>query len=259
MTAVQQPPRHSAPTGSAPTDRHPSGPILVAPGRRRAADIDGDAPTVPISRAALAAARPGLPVAPVPAAMAQQPAMAQPAAMAQPPAMAPPPAPMPVPAGPAPAPWAAPHAPQQAAPAPRRRRRWPWVVGGIALLLVIIAMAGGGHAPAPTTSASPAPSAASAPSSAPVAEPSTAPAGPATSFGDGTHVVGQDIEPGTYRTAGPATGSFGTCYWSRLRNTSGELDGIIANGLPTGPATVTIRSGDAAFETTGCQTWIKTN
>lgn len=83
--------------------------------------------------------------------------------------------------------------------------------------------------------------------------------GPATSFGDGTHVVGQDIEPGTYRTSGPASGGLGMCYWSRLSNTSGEFDAIIANGVPTGPATVTIRSGDEAFETTGCSTWTKTN
>lgn len=98
--------------------------------------------------------------------------------------------------------------------------------------------------------------AASAPAASSAA-PAAPAAGPATSFGDGTHVVGQDIEAGTYKTAGPSSSSFGACYWARLSNTSGEFDAIITNGVPTGQATVTIRSGDAAFETSGCQTWTK--
>ncbi|NEC29055.1 hypothetical protein G3I20_21335 [Streptomyces sp. SID8111] len=38
--------------------------------------------------------------------------------------------------------------------------------------------------------------------------------GPATTFsGEGEYLVGEDIEPGTYKTAGP-DGAFG-CYWER--------------------------------------------
>ncbi|MFH0515916.1 hypothetical protein ACHBTE_01900 [Streptomyces sp. M41] len=73
--------------------------------------------------------------------------------------------------------------------------------------------------------------------------------------GDGTYVVGSDIEPGTYRTAGPQDTAIPNCYWARLRGTSGEFNEIIANGNTAGPTTVTIASGDEAFQTTGCQTW----
>ncbi|MHC1558024.1 hypothetical protein ACR9E3_03665 [Actinomycetospora sp. C-140] len=243
MTTVQ-PPRHRAPAGAQGFghEPHPSGPITVAPRRSRggaeAADLATDAPTVPISRAALDAAR----------------------------AAAPAPMPMPAPGMPMPAPgmpMAAPMMPMapaaQAAPAPKRRRRWPWVVGALLLLLIIIASTSNGTATTTPTAAAPVAAPASSVASPSAAEPVPASSGPATSFGDGTHVVGQDIEPGTYRTGGPAAGGMGMCYWSRLRNTSGEFDAIIANGVPTGPSTVTIRSGDGAFETTGCGTWTKTN
>lgn len=54
------------------------------------------------------------------------------------------------------------------------------------------------------------------------------------SIGPGVHVVGVDIEPGTYRTAGPADSAFPMCYWGRLSDTSGEFDAVITNGLPQG-------------------------
>ncbi|WP_338780722.1 hypothetical protein [Streptomyces sp. DG1A-41] len=71
--------------------------------------------------------------------------------------------------------------------------------------------------------------------------------------GDGTFLVGEEIEPGTYRTAGPADSAIPNCYWARLSGASGELDELIANGNTAGPATVTIASGDQAFQTTGCR------
>ncbi|GLZ45945.1 hypothetical protein Acsp06_21300 [Actinomycetospora sp. NBRC 106375] len=76
MTVVQ-PPRHRAPTGAQGFghEPHPSGPITVAPRRSRhgaqAADVATDAPTVPIARAALDAARAAAPApAPMPMPMA---------------------------------------------------------------------------------------------------------------------------------------------------------------------------------------------
>lgn len=75
--------------------------------------------------------------------------------------------------------------------------------------------------------------------------------------GDGTYTVGQDIEPGTYRTSGPADSTFPNCYWARLKDTSGDLDAILANSNVKGQTTVTIRSGDGAFETNGCEKWSK--
>lgn len=68
--------------------------------------------------------------------------------------------------------------------------------------------------------------------------------------GTGTFVVGEDVAPGTYRTAGSSG-----CYWVRLSGTSGELGDILANGLSDGPLTVTIAPSDQAFETQGCGEW----
>lgn len=75
----------------------------------------------------------------------------------------------------------------------------------------------------------------------------------ANSFDSGTYVVGKDIKPGTYKTSG----SSDMCYWERLRGLSGGFGDIIANGLPTGQALITISSSDVAFKTQGCETWTK--
>jgi hypothetical protein len=84
----------------------------------------------------------------------------------------------------------------------------------------------------------------------PTTQPPEPPPGPATTFGDGTFVVNQDIAPGTYRTEG---GEY--CYWERLNGFNGSFDEIIANDLPTGPSIVTIEPTDAGFTSDGCGTW----
>ena len=75
----------------------------------------------------------------------------------------------------------------------------------------------------------------------------------ARTFGDGTHRVGRDISAGTYRA--PRVGGLFGCYWARLRNFSGGLNSIIANGNESAPALVTIKRTDKGFETRGCGTW----
>ncbi|KKD09954.1 hypothetical protein TN53_00185 [Streptomyces sp. WM6386] len=81
----------------------------------------------------------------------------------------------------------------------------------------------------------------------------TEPAGPATSFsGEGEYLVGEDIKPGTYKTAGPE-GQFG-CYWERAKDASGEFGSIIANNNLKGPGRVTLNSGEY-FKTNRCQEW----
>lgn len=74
----------------------------------------------------------------------------------------------------------------------------------------------------------------------------------ANSFGDGTYLIGTDIQPGTYRTE-----AAGNCYWERLAGLGGNLEDIIANDLPSGAAIVEIASSDVAFSTQGCGTWQK--
>jgi hypothetical protein len=90
-------------------------------------------------------------------------------------------------------------------------------------------------------------------------EPSPEPPGPSPTparprfrtFGDGQHVVGEDIRPGTYRTREPSTG----CYWARLKGFSGELDDIAANENTNFPTIVTIYATDKGFESNDCGEW----
>ena len=75
--------------------------------------------------------------------------------------------------------------------------------------------------------------------------------------GDGIWLVGTEITAGTYRTTVPED-SYG-CYWARLNDTSGELDGIIVNDnwSSGSTVTVTIDASDAAFESKRCGEWIR--
>ncbi len=81
----------------------------------------------------------------------------------------------------------------------------------------------------------------------------TVPPGPATTIPPGTYAVGEDIEPGRYRTEGGEP-----CYWATLRNVSGTGDDIIANNLSRGGADIVEIGEDVPyFETSGCATWTK--
>lgn len=71
----------------------------------------------------------------------------------------------------------------------------------------------------------------------------------ANTFTDGIYLVGTDMKPGTYR--GTLTSSMGLGYWARLKDATGSFDSIIANGTPTGPFVLTIKSSDYAVELTG--------
>ena len=78
------------------------------------------------------------------------------------------------------------------------------------------------------------------------------PASSATaSFGDGTWVVGSDIQAGTYRSSKTGSG----CYWQRLSGFSGEFGDIIVNELTDAISVVEISSTDAGFSTERCGTW----
>ncbi|OKH72543.1 hypothetical protein EB73_08930 [Mycobacterium sp. SWH-M3] len=93
----------------------------------------------------------------------------------------------------------------------------------------------------------------------PAAEAPPAPAAPgvpATAMDhDGVFVVGTDIEPGTYASAGPVEN--GTCYWKRMADLHGG--DIIDNAFTKKPQAVTIDATDKAFKTSGCQPWLKTD
>jgi hypothetical protein len=71
---------------------------------------------------------------------------------------------------------------------------------------------------------------------------------PPKQYGEGTYVVGTDIQPGVYRTSGS-----GDCYWARL--SSLNTTDIIDNSASSGPQTVQVQGGDKAFEVTGSCTF----
>ena len=76
-------------------------------------------------------------------------------------------------------------------------------------------------------------------------------AGPDEPFGDGTYIVGVDINPGLWKSDGGDS-----CYWARLRGFSGTLRDIIANDNVDGPALVQINAGDRGFlSSSRCGTW----
>jgi len=107
-------------------------------------------------------------------------------------------------------------------------------------------------APAPAPTAAPAP--------APVVEQAPAPVtATQTTFTAGVYLVGDKIAPGDYETDGPVAGPAGVLpgTWSRLSNTSGELDATIASDIVSGPATMTVSASDHAVKFTGNVTWTK--
>ena len=79
--------------------------------------------------------------------------------------------------------------------------------------------------------------------------PATAEPGPIPVDHDGTFIVGTQILPGVYATAGPQPG--GVCYWRRI----GQGDATIDNAMTKQPQVVQIDAGDVAFKTRGCQPW----
>ncbi|WP_330253172.1 hypothetical protein OG874_00705 [Nocardia sp. NBC_00565] len=148
---------------------------------------------------------------------------------------------------------------------PRKKRVWPWFLLAIPVLLfagctAVVASVGSNMDSTAPTTVKRVPAAAvadwTAPTSTlPIAPKTSAlpavPAGPASTITrDGTYLVGVDILPGTWR----ATGGSG-CYWERLSDLTGTLDGIIANELGDGPQFVTILASDRAFHPKRCGTW----
>lgn len=65
---------------------------------------------------------------------------------------------------------------------------------------------------------------------------------------DGTYVMGVDVYPGRYRSAGGPK-----CYWARLR--SSDTSDIIDDKKTNGWQVVEIRGSDTAFVTQNCGTW----
>jgi hypothetical protein len=86
----------------------------------------------------------------------------------------------------------------------------------------------------------------------------TADLGPVTrttqEFGEGTYIVGTDLEPGTWTAE-----SGDNCYWARLSGFGGTEAEIIQQGLAAEGVrpTVTITDTDSGFSSNGCGTWLR--
>jgi hypothetical protein len=159
-----------------------------------------------------------------------------------------------------------------------------WVLAGLALLILILVLAFCGDegevatssttttsiaststvpatttsAPATATTSQAATTTTAAATTTTAAATTTTPAATTTSslpepaFGSGTHIVGEDIQPGIYET-GIVTELLG-CEWQRLSGTSGAPDEVLATGQVANHDVVEILADDAAFDT-NCEAW----
>lgn len=84
--------------------------------------------------------------------------------------------------------------------------------------------------------------------------------------GNGVFLVGIDIQPGPYRTEGPANplilifgrvSELSTCSWSTHSTPAATNDDILDTNTSMGPMSVVIRPTAAAFKTANCKIWIR--
>ena len=153
-------------------------------------------------------------------------------------------------------PWQA--KPPPASPRQRRiaRRLLIFVAAPLAavLLFAVLVSLLATPSPAPIVVAPPAATAAPPVMAVPTLPPPDVPARPANVFAAGIYDVGTasgQMPPGKYRTDGPGQGVTGYCYYARLSATDGEIESILASINTTGPAVVTVKPTDAAFEIQG--------
>jgi hypothetical protein len=152
------------------------------------------------------------------------------------------------------------------APPPKKRKIWPWIVGGIILLLLLGMCGVAGRAVNQSSAPTVAPTAAPSPTpyvssnveedAAPPPVPAV-PAGPKTEFGNGTWEIGVDIAPGKYKTSGPED-SGRPCFAQTTKEGDASLGDIQKQELSEGPLTVIIPAkGVKFFESAGCSVWKK--
>ena len=82
--------------------------------------------------------------------------------------------------------------------------------------------------------------------------------GPQTSFGDGTWVVGEDIEPGTYRSTGAEPGMFEFCSVSTHTGDAGDGNVIAWDTANANePVRIKVSGKVKSVKSSGCATFTK--
>jgi hypothetical protein len=154
-------------------------------------------------------------------------------------------------------------------PAARKRRRWPWVLGALFFLVFVVPALSNRDSSVPTSTTPTArPSAAAAPALPLAAAPGTAqkaaPAapvassGPATSFGDGTWVVGEDVMAGTYKSSGARPGVFEFCSVSTLAGDTSDSDVLDwSTARADEPVRIRLDGKVKAVKASGCEDFTK--
>jgi hypothetical protein len=128
-------------------------------------------------------------------------------------------------------------------------RTWPWLLGIVVLVpLAVVAtlLANRTTLPPTPTTLPPRPP---APASAEPARPASVEVA-----GDGDYVVGTDVQPGTYRSAGVRTGGSRRCTWTTRAGSATVARGGAASGERQ---VVEITEKVTSFETAGCAPWVK--
>lgn len=76
--------------------------------------------------------------------------------------------------------------------------------------------------------------------------------GPAASFGEGTHRVIDDIQPGIYRTTGPVIADVPVCSWRLMKG-----DHIVASGAASSTVSIVVEPFYTDVQSTGCLQWVR--
>ena len=71
-----------------------------------------------------------------------------------------------------------------------------------------------------------------------------------TTFGDGDWIVGGEVLPGRYATAGGPG-----CSWARASGFTHTLEELIATGQAEGPVVIDVAPTDARISSRACGTW----
>jgi len=142
---------------------------------------------------------------------------------------------------------------------PKKKHKWPWIVGGVVLLLIIISVlaspdsakkgydAGSGNTSTEASLPAVPPPPVIVPSAAPV--PTTVPTPPAPPAPkklpkNGTLKLGKDIAPGEYT----ATATSGMGYWERLSCLTGAFECVMSNDIVQGSGYVTLDGTEVAIK-----------